>query len=163
VVFGKSSLPSFANWLFAGTLSFEAANCWPFALYNVNVTGASTRPGFTMAKPVVVRSAAVNDREKFNNDDGVTENGTAGPVPNVVVAVTLRSPNVALDAMVNTAVAEVELIKLTALTAMPTPASTVIGATKSCPVSVTLTVRPGAPLAGVIEVIMGGAVATESV
>jgi hypothetical protein len=84
------------------------------------------------------------------NDGGpkFTVNATAPLVPPVVATVTLRAPTVELGAIPNVAVAVVGDATLTLLTVMPLPALTVIPARNPVPVSVTLTLLPWAPAAG---------------
>jgi len=81
----------------------------------------------------------------------------AALVPLPVVTVTLRAPDVAVDASVSVAVSDVAVVAVTPLTVTPLPltATVVVPATKFVPVSVAVMTAPAAPLAGVIKVSVG--------
>lgn len=82
-------------------------------------------------------------------------------VPADVVTVTLAAPGLALAAMANVAVIWVALATCTLLTVIPAFATfTVAPETKFVPVNVTFTLAPCAPLAGLIEVSVGGELTT---
>src|SRR4051812_28358591 len=83
-----------------------------------------------------------------------TTNVTGLLVPSADVTVRSRGPGVAAAVTVSVADAIVGVIKTTLLTVMPLPAS-VIPARKRVPVSVTVTVEPGAAKFGVIPVMVG--------
>ena len=81
---------------------------------------------------------------------GVTVNVWLSVVPPAVVTVSACAPSAASVAIVSVPVAVVVLVTLTPLTTIPVPATCTVVApgTKSDPVSVTVTVVPWAPLAG---------------
>ena len=87
----------------------------------------------------------------------MTVNAAAPLVPPLVVIVTFTAPSAALAAMVSVAVICVGLTTVTLLTAIPVLfVDTVAPDTKFVPVRVTGTLAPWTPLAGLIEVRVGG-------